>query len=267
MAQFYFLPLTLSSSLGGGYSYRLCPADGVINEECFQAHPLDFVGTTSDLLYANGTRITFPSVTTRVGTSPTGSQWARSPIPSCYICDAFDTCGAPITPASGTGDVCTPMPTEATCEATIGYFGSNCTWQNSKPGVYERAQCSSKAPPDTTCKPLSGAGNEDKCKATMGSYGANCKWYSPKYCYDTPKINTPPQIWDDQVNCYGACTGAVASKINKNVCPDGTTFFPGPPGPYSGYGKGGWDWSVADKIKVPKDLKPGAYLLSWRWGE
>jgi len=28
---------------------------------------------------------------------------------------------------------------------------------------------------------------------------------------------------------------------------------------------GGWKWSVADKVKVPTDLKAGPYLLSWRW--
>jgi len=33
----------------------------------------------------------------------------------------------------------------------------------------------------------------------------------------------------------------------------------------SGWGKGGWKWSVADKVRVPADLKPGPYLLSWRW--
>ena len=26
-----------------------------------------------------------------------------------------------------------------------------------------------------------------------------------------------------------------------------------------------WKWSVADKVAVPRDLKPGNYLLSWRW--
>ena len=28
---------------GGGYQYRLCPADEALTEECFQRHPLDFV--------------------------------------------------------------------------------------------------------------------------------------------------------------------------------------------------------------------------------
>ena len=32
---------------GGGYSYRLCPAEKELTEECFQANPLDFVGNSS----------------------------------------------------------------------------------------------------------------------------------------------------------------------------------------------------------------------------
>ena len=34
-----------------------------------------------------------------------------------------------------------------------------------------------------------------------------------------------------------------------------------------GAGEGGltWDWSIMDKVSVPSDLEPGAYLLSWRW--
>lgn len=32
---------------GGGYQYRLCPADMPLNEECFQKMPLPFVGNAS----------------------------------------------------------------------------------------------------------------------------------------------------------------------------------------------------------------------------
>ena len=46
----------IAANHGGSYSYRLCPADGDINEACFQGHQLDFVGDTSDILY--GTRHT-----------------------------------------------------------------------------------------------------------------------------------------------------------------------------------------------------------------
>ena len=61
----------------------------------------------------------------------------------------------------------------------------------------------------------------------------------------------------------------------------GQTQFPEPAPGISGWGgstlpypnlwpnpsadKVNWKWSVADKVAVPRDLKPGNYLLSWRW--
>ena len=46
----------------------------------------------------------------------------------------------------------------------------------------------------------------------------------------------------------------------------GFLFQVGEPVPgYSGFGKQGWAWSIADTVKVPSDIAPGAYLLSWRW--
>ena len=64
---------------GGGYSWRLCPADKPLTEDCFQQTPLKFTGRSSlrwggeegvreyfDAVYVNGSR---------------ASQWARNPIP------------------------------------------------------------------------------------------------------------------------------------------------------------------------------------------
>ena len=49
----------IAANHGGGYSYRLCPATpaGDISEACFQRHQLDFDGTTSDILFGNGSRV------------------------------------------------------------------------------------------------------------------------------------------------------------------------------------------------------------------
>jgi len=245
----------IAANHGGGYSYRICPSDGLVNEECFQAHPLDFAGgdnPTADILYPNGTRITFPLVTTRVGTSPAGSQWARDPIPGCYVCDAYEKCGAPLAPVSGSGSFCSPLKTEATCEAD-----KTCGWYAGK-GCYDK--------PDTVCKAIT---VESKCEATTGTSGNKCLWYTARgkaVCYDQPK-KTPAGIWDAQVNCYGLCDGAAVSKFtSKGECPAGTELnYPEPAPGYSGFGKKGWPWSIADTVKVPKDLKPGPYLLSWRW--
>merc|ERR1719295_808456 len=74
---------------GGGYSYRLCkvPAEGMsgITEECFQETPLRFAGDTQWVQYGEdaSTRVDFPAHRTDVGTTPTGSQWTRNPIPAC----------------------------------------------------------------------------------------------------------------------------------------------------------------------------------------
>ena len=224
------IAFAIAANHGGGYSYRLCPNGGggganTVDEACFQAHPLDFAGNTSDILHADGTRVSFPLVTTRVGTTPAGSQWARAGIPQCYICDAYAKCGAPLAPASGPANPKVP----------------------------------------TNCDSVS---SEATCEATKGAAGNACSWYAPKsICYDADASKPKPNaasIWDAQVNCYGLCAGAAISKGSE--CPAGTAAFDsGLDNKYSGYGKAGWDWSVADKVKVPSDLAAGKYLLSWRW--
>ena len=161
----------------------------------------------------------FPLTSTRVGTSPPGSQWARDPIPGCYLCDAHATCGTPLAPVPGTTD--------------------------------------------DPCSALSKS-SEAQCEAASGRSGDQCKWIAKggkTYCYDKGKTPGPAEIWDRQVNCYGRCDGA----NERASCPAGTAQFPAPAHGYSGFGKQGWDWSVADRVKVPSDLKPGAYLLSFRW--
>jgi len=65
---------------GGGYSYRLCPADVLLSEECFQDHPLDFVANRSGLLFADGSHQLIQPVHVNVGTEPSGSTWARIPV-------------------------------------------------------------------------------------------------------------------------------------------------------------------------------------------
>ena len=73
---------TLMAHHGGGYAYRLCPADQPLTEACFRRTPLDFVdgtgvlrwdGDSSKQLVYNATRVS-------TGTVPAGSTWARSPI-------------------------------------------------------------------------------------------------------------------------------------------------------------------------------------------
>merc|ERR1712039_321593 len=67
---------------GGGYSYRLAPADGPLTEEVFRKIPLDFVGE-GILRWGgkNSSDLKFNATRTTTGTFPAGSMWSRIPIP------------------------------------------------------------------------------------------------------------------------------------------------------------------------------------------
>ena len=92
----------MAANHAGGYAYRLCRADGEVNEECFRAGQLEFAGDDSSILYPNGTRVSIPRATVATGTTPAGSQWARNGIPTCRTCErAYDMCGAPLAPVAG----------------------------------------------------------------------------------------------------------------------------------------------------------------------
>ena len=78
---------TVMANHGGGYAYRLAPADGPLTEAVFRKLPLDFVGLaalrwdgdkTSQLEF-NATERGWE---TRVGTVPMGSTWRKNPIPA-----------------------------------------------------------------------------------------------------------------------------------------------------------------------------------------
>ena len=70
---------------GGGYQYRLCPADATLDEECFQKTPLPFVGQQSlrwdGINGGGGTRHYFDGTYVSEGTTPAGSMWAKNPLP------------------------------------------------------------------------------------------------------------------------------------------------------------------------------------------
>ena len=95
---------SLNANHGGGYSWRLCRLDGNVSEACFQNTTLRFVGKRQWLQYDNSSyqygdvvqlpRFELPPpVLVDEGTYPPGSQWARNPVPSCKLCDPYETCG------------------------------------------------------------------------------------------------------------------------------------------------------------------------------
>lgn len=71
--------------------------------------------------------------------------------------------------------------------------------------------------------------------------------------------------WFKQQKCSQSCSG-----LNLTACPPGMTQFPEPLHGISGYTgtysnfQPGLEYSIVDKITVPL-VKPGSYLLSWRW--
>lgn len=66
---------------GGGYQYRLCPADQELTEECFSKLPLQFDRTKQALQWNNGTRYSINGTFVDQGTLPASSTWAMNPIP------------------------------------------------------------------------------------------------------------------------------------------------------------------------------------------
>lgn len=83
---------------GGGYQYRLCPADQPLTEDCFMRGALDFVRGSQALEWKNGTRaaVSEPQYIDE-GVIPVGGTWARNPIP--VIQGKHAGCGA----AAGAG--------------------------------------------------------------------------------------------------------------------------------------------------------------------
>jgi hypothetical protein len=79
----------ITANHGGGYQYRLCPANQKTTEACFQEHPLDFVEDVTYVQYGNhgrdvNNRTTIPAViVTGNKVVPAGSTWKRNPIPPC----------------------------------------------------------------------------------------------------------------------------------------------------------------------------------------
>lgn len=110
---------------GGGYQYRLCPADEALTEECFQRTPLEFDRSKQTLVWNTkavpGADATTPPVpaggTLRYpvpepvfvdeGIWPKGSTWARNPLPRRQDNTAglHDAAGCP-GPKAGSGPGC-----------------------------------------------------------------------------------------------------------------------------------------------------------------
>jgi len=90
---------TVRTNHGGGYQYRMCPADQPLTEECFRKTPLPFVGKSS-LRWGGkqGKQLWFNATFVSEGTVPAGSTWAMNPLPrtdSTKYPSAYDGFPAP----------------------------------------------------------------------------------------------------------------------------------------------------------------------------
>ena len=83
--QRYEVSWTIEANHGGGYQYRIAPADGPLTEESFGKIPLPFVGKQS-LRWGGGSanggsEISFDGTYVSEDTVPKGSAWVVNPIP------------------------------------------------------------------------------------------------------------------------------------------------------------------------------------------
>lgn len=72
----------LSAQHSGGYSYRLCPKDSTISEECFQSNTLTFASANSTIHFNDDSQAD-KKILTRTYLAPDGTQWRTNPIPQC----------------------------------------------------------------------------------------------------------------------------------------------------------------------------------------
>lgn len=179
---------------GGGYQYRLCPAEKMpCTEHDFQQMPLDFVRESHAIMWNNGSL--YPIKGKFVDDSvcpvvPKGSTWARNPVPR--------------------------INTDNVGLAFVGKCGDPHHVDSGDDYCSEHKMDCQQFP--TSCPLLEGATPGNKM---MGEW------------YQSNGVNTSSV--PDRNTHEGACSG---------------------------------DWTlgmISDELVLPTDLKPGKYVLSWRW--
>eukprot|EP01047_Picozoa_sp_COSAG01_P082303 COSAG01_NODE_16750_length_1208_cov_1.572588_1_plen_120_part_10 len=71
--------ISIRANHGGGYAFRLCPAEAELSEECFEKISLPFVRNQQKLRWANGTELNISGTYISEGTHPPNSMWAMNP--------------------------------------------------------------------------------------------------------------------------------------------------------------------------------------------
>jgi len=213
----------MTANHGGGYSWRLCKNNNQteVTEECFQRTQLKFAEDKSWLIYTNGQKVEIPFSKVTIQ----GAEWAKDPVPGCYICLPQHVCGRAVPATSG----------------KTGTENTTC-WQG--------CLAANKTA-------LSKAG----CNKQI--YYPKCIKAQSEMCGFCGGMNMSD--WEQQQICYAGCDGGEIPQTSCPAglaqFPEplpGISGWPSATTP-------AWNWSIANKMAVPADLEKGKYLLSWRW--
>lgn len=124
-------------SHGGGYQYRLCPADQELSEACFQAHPLDFVRDKQAIILRNGTHVPITGTFVEDGVLPVGSTWAMLPIPATWLGPRCLGDGCEPWESTLVEGPCRPCPQTPGSDCSRCDNGHNASFPAPVPGVTE----------------------------------------------------------------------------------------------------------------------------------
>jgi len=112
---------------GGGYSWRLCPADERLTEACFQKNQLEFVQDQQGIVFKNGTVKLIEGTFLTEGTHPPGSMWSTLPLPETWL---GPRCLPGPNDTNTTPDACLPWEgklVDGPCVPCPGTPGSDCS--------------------------------------------------------------------------------------------------------------------------------------------
>mmetsp|Transcript_159101 Transcript_159101/g.296432 ORF Transcript_159101/g.296432 Transcript_159101/m.296432 type:complete len:413 (-) Transcript_159101:224-1462(-) len=80
----YEVAWTIQANHGGGYSWRLCPANSTLNEDCFNKYPLTMVGQSALRWGGVGGRMLFFDAVTITEGTKAGVMWRKNPVPRSW---------------------------------------------------------------------------------------------------------------------------------------------------------------------------------------
>eukprot|EP00521_Asterionellopsis_glacialis_P012969 CAMPEP_0195293008 /NCGR_PEP_ID=MMETSP0707-20130614/11408_1 /TAXON_ID=33640 /ORGANISM="Asterionellopsis glacialis, Strain CCMP134" /LENGTH=477 /DNA_ID=CAMNT_0040353615 /DNA_START=69 /DNA_END=1502 /DNA_ORIENTATION=+ len=255
----------LTVNHGGGYQYRVCPTndDSPLNEECFEANPLQFASSEHIVKLGSSKEFTIPAMDVTEGVRPQGSTWRRLPIPACN-CDLGSGCSTSSTDDSYQSyEQGTPY---GKCTTGLQFEADHITnglWPEGY-GYYV-----------ATLGGDDGSGNSTPCQQHQDSTTCatdttnGCKWYVEKeVCYETRVTSSKEEKCavhnGDEATCV-ITEGCLYYGNGKNVCYSETSNNRRrTKETYSTNTKNErQEWHIVDQLIAPST--PGTYVLQWRW--